>query len=321
MKNELIIWALGFKRMVIVPEDWNKLPPLLQLEPEVKELETLVLEPYEAKGWENWGNFFLDNLLGTSEFRDDCKLENSNVVRFRNKKRLQQLTATAREPLLITNKRLGYLLKYDLEGFEYNFKNRMCLFSGYAFFTPLKARNARQQRLWAERRQAAYLGSSMHFMRSLFRNRLQQDGFSVYKMTKVWKRKVRYQMSGPPTMANITSAFASDEIEDSIYTPALPGDSIAFAHDSVTAVLSFPDYLVVTYPAKEPARYAQQQMRPAQPLRQSQLWLQPGREIFVQANGNYANANDLLLLGFWSWQDKLSSMLPIDYKPPVNLAK
>jgi hypothetical protein len=101
-----------------------------------------------------------------------------------------------------------------------------------------------------------------------------------------------------------------------INTP-LNGDSIAFAIDSTTVGLQFNNYLQVVYKWKympESYRLTQRGMGPKQPMTAELFMPDPEKVVAVLANGSYFSGKDILNLGFWAWSEKLSNMLPLDFK-------
>ena len=50
----------------------------------------------------------------------------------------------------------------------------------------------------------------------------------------------------------------------------------------------------------------------------SELLLINGRPVEVLANGSYFNPEDLLSSGWWGWWEKMGTMLPFDYQPPLK---
>ena len=97
----------------------------------------------------------------------------------------------------------------------------------------------------------------------------------------------------------------------------LNGDSIAFALDSTTVGLQFDNYLQVVYKKKympDAYRLTQRGMNSNQPMT-AELFMPDAQKIVsVLANGSYFSGKDILALGFWAWSEKLSNMLPLDYK-------
>src|SRR5918993_906427 len=111
----------------------------IQLKVKTPELETVIIEPYDKNGWQNWGPWFIENFLGTSEYGRDSRIKNHEVLRFRNSKKNNELTVIAMAPLIIENKALGYKITYQLEEFKYDFKTRYLLYAGYPFFENMDA--------------------------------------------------------------------------------------------------------------------------------------------------------------------------------------
>lgn len=343
-KYDLIVSSIGYEtanQTVIATE----LPSFLTIKliPKVKELETVVVEPFERDGWERWGRFFIENFIGTSSFAKACRIKNSSVLKFRNSKKRGELTAFALEPLLIENPSLGYTIQYQLENFSYNFKTHFLLYQGYPFFKPMKGSAARQRR-WQERREAVFYGSMMHFMRGLYRNTVREEGFEVRRLQKVknsekervrnlYARRTIQTENSNGTVNSSRTAILKDssiyydkilnqaDMFDIIGNNILPGDSVAFAIDSVTAGLSFDNYLLIIYKNKvAPVEY-QRQYRNNGSAMASQIFLINNQPVEVQSNGNYYNPIDLTSLGYWSWSEKIALMLPFDYSASKKVKK
>ena len=343
---DLVVSFIGYETYVMTLQS-AKLPSLLEIviTPKVTELQEVIVEPYEKNGWEKWGKFFLDNFIGTSANARDCKLLNKEVIRFRHNKKQNSLRAFADETLIIENNALGYRLKYDLTRFEFDFNNTVFYYQGYPFFEDLQTKRGRRERKWQEQRAESYDGSLMHFMRSLYRNKLIEDHYEVRKLIKVSeeeKKRVRGIFQGlmrgvtvgagrPIDMNTIMSGLPPDSVVyykkvtqhpeqlNVLVKQVLPGDSIAFAVDSVTAGLHFTDYLQVVYPPKKmPAEYQQYLHTQANGPVVSELVLPMGKNINVLSNGFFYEGFDMLTLGYWAWSEKIANMLPYEYELPSN---
>jgi hypothetical protein len=140
----------------------------------------------------------------------------------------------------------------------------------------------------------------MHFMRSVYRNRLQEEKFLVYRLKKqpnLEKKRVKQLYASgavqqhrnntgrgtdmraivmqPGGGVAVPGADSSDYYSRVLRQPdeinllsaqPLPGDSIAYAIDATTAGMDFPDYLQVVYTGKEePVLYLQQTMQGGKP--------------------------------------------------------
>ena len=336
-RYELIVSSIGYNThlQVIAAAD---VPDFLtiRLTTKTEQMEAVVIEPYLKDGWEKWGRFFLENFIGTTAQASDCKILNKDAIRFRNSKKANTLTAHASEPLLIENKALGYRIRYQLESFVYDFNTRYVLYLGYPFFEQLECDEKKLAR-WEKKRREVYEGSILHFMRSLYCNHLLQDGYEVRRLQKLpnaEKQRVRnlYRQqtiavtAGHSVAINQTNPNSDsvDYYQDVLEQPdfremigkdLLPGDSIAFAVDSVTAGLSFPDYLYVNYKKGSVPPEFLRQYPTGVHARLSHLQLVNTQLISVQANGMYYNPVELVISGYWGWSEKIAAMLPFDYWP------
>lgn len=338
-RYDLIVSSIGFETYnVTITANALQDFMTIKLNPKVKELEAVVLEPVEKDGWEKWGKFFIENFIGTSDFAKHCTIVNYKVIKFRNSKKNNELTAFATEPLIIENRSLGYTIRYQLETFSYNFKMNYLAYEGYPFFEPMEG-NYRKQKIWKSNRADAYYGSMMHFMRSLYRNKMMEEGFVVRHLKKITnEEKERVKMAykagmktevknGVTYVTNILPKDTQDYYSfvmrqanefEIIGKDILPGDSIAYAVDNVTAGLAFNDYLLILYKNKQaPAAYWQG-YRDRGTSMLSQLVLINQKPVEVQANGSYFKPLDLMSLGYWSWSEKVGTMLPFDYKPETK---
>jgi len=348
-RYDVVVSCIGYESYVTTIQ-YAQLPLSLEisLKPRINILEEVVVEPYEKNGWDKYGQFFLDNFIGTSALAKDCKLKNPQTIRFRYNKKENILRAFADEPIVLENRALGYILKYDLKTFEYNYSTRIFYFQGYTLFEEMETERKRLQQRWEDRRADAYYGSLMHFMRSLFRNKLVQDGFEIRKLIKISeeeKKRVRtifnkraYTNSNGRIVVN-DSILGQGNADSALYyrkvmsqpekmnvliDKLLPGDSIAFAIDSFTAGLFFEDHLQVIYVYKQiPDEYFQANSLSVQAKSAvvSEIFLPRKKTIAVLGNGSYYEGIDMISSGYWGWWEKLATMLPYDYKPPPRKSK
>ena len=101
-KYELIVSSVGYEtfNQTIVAKELNETINI-KLKIKAPQLESVIVEAFEKDGWNKWGQFFLENFIGTSANALDCKIKNTEAIRFRNSKKNQELTAIALEPLII----------------------------------------------------------------------------------------------------------------------------------------------------------------------------------------------------------------------------
>lgn len=351
-RYDLVISCIGYTTQVITILS-SQLPPSLTvtLQPKVEELQEVVVEPYEKNGWEKWGSFFMENFIGTHAFAMDCKFKNRDAVKFRFSKKKNTLRAVSTEQLVIENRALGYILRYDLVNFEYNFGTRILLYQGYPLFEEMETKRNGLQKRWVRNREEVYYGSVMHFMRSLYRNKLVEEHFAVRRLIKISddeKKRVKalyrtqlvnQAIEGGTVTINSDGTTTSMRRDSAAYyrkvmnepesmniliDKVLTGDSIAYAIDSTTVGFEFPGYLQVVYTEKQtPSEYKKHLPRGVEsiPLT-SELLRTNQRPVAVLSNGSYFEPTDLITSGYWGWSEKMATMLPSDYWPiPKNKAR
>lgn len=337
---DLVVSCLGYETSVqTVQPSLVKEPLLIKLKPKVAELQEVVVGGYVKETWERWGKFFLDNFIGQTSYAADCTIKNTASLQFRNYKKEGILKVFSDETLEIENKALGYHIHYSLELFQYNFKTKILLYQGYPLFEEMETKRNGLKKRWTEKREKVYHGSNMHFMRSLYRNTLAQEGFEVRKLVKepnierqrvqaiskrafIKKGEGKYFTMERTKEWTDSSAYYNEvlhqpEEKDIVDPQLLNGDSIAYAIDSVTAGLEFANYLRITYTLnKEDQDFLNMFHLNRQPMAPvSTITLPNNKGIAIISNGQFFNSLDLLNSGYWAWSEKMGTMLPFDYWP------
>lgn len=281
----------------------------IELKPQVAELEEVIVGNYDKNGWEKWGVFFMEMLIGNTPNALNCKLLNKEAVKFSFSKKENILRAYATEPLRIENNALGFDLTYSLTQFEHNYKTRIFFYQGYPLFSEKKAKNNRQYQKWVANRKETYKGSLMHFMRSVFRNKIIEEGFEIRRIIRQKVPSANIKLNGEPIM---------EEVDVLVNTP-LNGDSIAFAIDDNTAGLQFKDYLQVVYKNKAISPLyvrSKRNITLGDPMSAKLFMPDTSKIVSVLANGSYFFGKDILTLDYWAWSEKLSNLLPLEYRYP-----
>jgi hypothetical protein len=344
-KHELVISSIGYETNVFSFSD-DQLPLLLKvvMHIKVKELSNVTVEPSLEEGWNKWGKMFSDNFIGTTDNSMHCRIKNTDAIKFRFFKKSNRVIAYADEPLVIENKALGYTIRYQLENFEVNFKEKTTFFLGYSLFEDQTKEGKEPKNKWERRRDEAYKGSTMHFMQSLYNNRIKEEGFEVRRMVrtpnyekerirKLYSRSKTLQtekmggmtikVTGPTIDAPADSISYYERIlqqEDVIdtYGPDIIGaDSLVVKSEGLYKVIYFDNYLYITYKKElEEGSYLkhiwQTNRRPA--FQRSHVFLVNENPITVDQKGNYYNPQDFFTSGYWGWSEKISNLLPIDYE-------
>jgi hypothetical protein len=309
-KFELVLSSMGYATKMVPLVLEGKLDNLIiDLSSKANDLPEVVLRTYIKNGWKLWGKFFLEQFIGSYPINADCKILNPNVIHFQFKRKDSVLKAFAEETILVENKKLGYLLHYDLIEFSHDFLNNRTFYQGYPFFEDLK--NSETKKV-INKREEVYKGSLMHFMRSVFTNQIKENNFEVRKMVKILDRNgAKIIIDGN---ANLES---TDQVRYEMASDYLVGDSIAYGISDNTVGMYFKNYLLVAYKNKQAPYFYTSRYRSNfnLPYISSELTLLLNEPLMVYPNGSFAESNNLLLSGYLGWAEKLGNMLPFDYKP------
>ncbi len=150
----------------------------ISLTPFVVQLETIVVKSSNkewVKNFESFEKFF----IGEDNFASDVVIENPEVLTFKQDPRLKRINVTAVAPLIVRNNALGYVIRIDFASVYFNPYDKTGLYTMYTNYQDLSSPSSpKQTKEWAKNRKSAYLGSSMHFFRSLLNNTLRKDGFT-----------------------------------------------------------------------------------------------------------------------------------------------
>jgi hypothetical protein len=315
-RYQLIISAIGYAT-IAMEITTRRLPSPLKiiLHNQASELAAVTVEPYLKNGWKKWGKLFWDNFIGTTDNASSCTIKNKDALRFRYYLKSRKLTVSAVEPLIITNKALGYDLEYRLESFTYDFESNIISYYGYPLFREMPADDSSRQRKWEHARLIAYLGSMMHFMRSLYQGGLQQDGFIVEHLIQV--PNIERQRVKKLYIPNVTP------------TDSIPIDTLHHYWE----VLRQPDSFVQKVKSYENLV----SINPDQTRRfyfigdftiiygnghlgiaytESSLELMYPTPIEIEENGAYYPPETLLSKGNWARTEKIANLVPRDYYPP-----
>src|SRR6201996_3166933 len=179
-RYQLIASAIGYANYLIEISS-HSLPPTMKitLHTSAEELASVTVEPYVKDGWKKYGRTFLQYFIGTTANASDCTIKNKEALRFHWYLKSNQLAVTAVDPLLIENKALGYELEYRLERFVVDYASHIVSYYGYPLFRDIPTTDDDKKKKWENARELAYMGSMMHFMRSLYAHRVHDEGFLV----------------------------------------------------------------------------------------------------------------------------------------------
>jgi hypothetical protein len=168
------------------------------------------------------------------------------------------------------------------------------MYTGYPLFEEKQPQDEVQRALWAQNRAVAYKGSILHFMRSIYTQRLKEEGFEIQFLVK--------------------NGEAEQSIEIKNYYGAL-----RYAKDDSTHNVDIQPtqpVLAVLYTREktDSSYWAESGANTPKDFQLSFLTLAPATGLSIEQNGFYYNQEDLSINGYWTWE-KVGDMLPYDYRP------
>jgi hypothetical protein len=180
VQNEpLTISSLGYFSVTISDFSMDTLL-IIYLKPKAVELKEVVIEAKSLVEQRKANmELFKNEFLGTSENAKNCIIINENDIRFNYGTDLDTLKAFSSPPILIDNRLLGYRIKYYLDNFEYYRKSKSFFFKWTLVFIEDSINDNNKKIILENRRKNAYLGSRMHFFRTLWADDLKSNGFNI----------------------------------------------------------------------------------------------------------------------------------------------
>lgn len=270
---------------------------MIALGSQEKSLEEIavVLDLEVKDGWERYGQFFIENFIGQTYFSKACIIRNSSALHFYFYKKRNVLKVIAKEPIAVDNFALGYVLKFSIDSFTYDYNSRTSLFVGYPLFEEMQG-TPEQKNLWAKNRNSIYYGSLLHFMRSLYNKKLQQNGYELKFIFKTPTEEIPVTVKDPYGALR----FEADS-EMVIHIAPVQNEVAAIYHRERPEVA----YLVL-----DPATNKNFQI--------STFIFNPEQPVSIERNGYYFPQEEVIINGYLGFK-KIGDMLPYDYEPlPSN---
>ncbi len=181
----LVVSVIGFEtyKQPVTINNGDLTLPIIDILSKTIALNEVKIKPNanQEKYFNLYYDTFKDEFLGTSKLAKDCEILNPDVLDLDYDEATNVLTASSSGFLEIENNALGYKIKYLLTNFKLDKSKAEINYEGSVLFTEMKGTPG-QERRWQQRRQDVYEGSSMHFLRSVLNNNLDEDGFKALRL-------------------------------------------------------------------------------------------------------------------------------------------
>jgi hypothetical protein len=280
--------------------------------------------------WKKNYEAFRKEFIGTDDNAKYCTVMNPRILNITYNPTKQLLHADADEFLIVENKALGYRVKFLLNDFKIDKISGIISRDGQQVFEELPGSESQKKR-WHQKREEAYYGSAMHFYRSLYTDKLKQDGFEMYRFTRllnperpsddVIRRK--FQIFKDRHMVDSANRYVQLENISKYYHENLmkpPLFTFEVLNQTGTPglyALHFLNYLYIVYTRKTDDVYNRDLYRPLDLPNYAVTVVTPSGPYIVFDKNGIVVENAPLYEGTWA-RNRLSDMLPVDYVPDQN---
>jgi hypothetical protein len=273
----------------------------IRLPPAAVSLEGVEVAEPDPSEWRTQLEKFTRLFLGASRGAEECKILNPEVLDFSTDER-GTLAATARAPLEIDNRSLGYHIQFYLTLFALGkapygkptsvgrIGTKVVTSEGFPKYVEMKAATPQEKQHWKENRLRAFKGSLRQFLISLFNGELKKEGFRMFL---------------EPYVSAAEWNPARREVQQS--------DILSVGSASYEKIVSFKGILEV--------EYAREQIEPAYDLLKKKgteaqvSWLQLNYDaVTVNSRGLIKEWFPTEVYGYWAWL-RMADAVALDYEP------
>jgi hypothetical protein len=271
-KAQIVVSAIGYETETITDLPSGK-KVVIYLGVKQYDLETVSIKVDDGMSRRQKLAIFRREFLGTSLNASSCEILNEDDISLSYNKKTKTVKAFSEKPIVVRNRNLGY--KINFMPVNIAFSPERAIVQGYQFFEEEPVPTGRSE---IERaRQATYLGSQMHFVRSLWNNELKKEGFNIY-------------YGNLPTTYTATRVLLQNA-----ETQMLTYDSIVTAHNNNKYIHLAARPLHIEYKGKASFLYKNE----------------AANEVIINNNG-YSDPAGLVWLGFMGSQ-RIGDALPLEY--------
>ncbi|RYG21404.1 MAG: carboxypeptidase-like regulatory domain-containing protein [Chitinophagaceae bacterium] len=284
----------------------------------------------------HWNNF-IRGFIGITPFSAKCSIKNKEDIELRFYEKSGVLKAVTSKPIVVINEALDYSIEFDLENYESKLSTRN--FLGKAYFKELNSKKNTKSKI--KLREAAYYGSITHFLRSVYTNTAEKEGFEMRSILRnVNAEKHRYQallndknldkskvkdfimnrnndLFGDSSVRIRNMLFKPDYLPDLISNQFTRAEDIKAINEAGDVILSTKDSLfsvVYTKPLASEIRSFIGSEHQADGNVKSVLKLKANKEIVINPKINSVSRG-VGFEGFFSRLYSISTLLPEDYEP------
>lgn len=314
----LVAIPKGYEKVVyrFTPENRNK---KIRFEVNSSQKEDVQLKEIKSENNDSARlvNAFLIAFRGNSLNADECSIINPQVLRIQYISAYNGWAVTSAEPLQIFNESLGYKIICQLDECYMNARREMTFCNAYSWFQESSSKRNEVVSKWIYNRNMAYQASLLHFMQAFYAGRLEQEGFLVSSVTRIYEKDDRdayakalkekgnilgwnTDSTGVNTLSYVDVISSSILSQDKIRKIDTAGMQVLLSSHQPRLQVRFRyDLRIYTSTLSEwtPISYIQ---------------IRDHKDITVESDGMYFDPADINVTGYWALL-KISDQLPNDF--------
>lgn len=151
----------------------------VELEPKSMELNEIEVVSSNREWKRNFTRFERE-FIGQTDFADETEIKNPYIIEFNDAANSGSMVATSPKPIIVENKALGYRIFVEMDQYQWAKTGQEGFFTFYPRFEEMKPASRSERRKWEENREKVYEGSLQHFLRALYDNKINQNGFTLH---------------------------------------------------------------------------------------------------------------------------------------------
>jgi len=268
----------------------QRLELIIELTSSRKVLNEIQVEDRVDKRWRKLFTRFKRELLGDLPNAVKCEIINPWVVNFESYRGKNIFRANADQPIIIHNKALGYNISFLLIRFE--IINGQLVYIGFPSFDTLNVNGYDNMDNFTKIRSDTYEGSTRHFFYALIHDKLEEEGFRLYKASR------EYDNSWPDRLSEAVGYgyLQPVDIAEIVRSANLEGNHTIYTEN----------FLEIVYTKKE-WRYSPYLDAPYQVSR-----IKLNDKLQVAPHGYVFNPYSFIVYGYLA-EERVSNMLPFEY--------
>lgn len=179
---KLVVSRIGYEPIVIdiIVKDSKHLEKTFYLDEKIYDFDEVTVEAKRPDKWKEQLDIFKKYFFGLTEYSANCKIENEYDLDFKESES-DELIATAKRPLIIINKSLGYSIYCELKNFQYNPASQTIQTVYYPYFQLLNPADVDEYRIWKKNRKFARLLSLNRVLISLAKSNFELNEYMFEK--------------------------------------------------------------------------------------------------------------------------------------------